>query len=197
MVAAFVGQVYEHFENITDPRINRGRNYPLLEMIFVALCGAICDCNAWTDVATFGKCKLDWFRRFFPFENGVPSHDTFSEVFARLNTLRVLRGPGIMGPRDGRVVPRRNRRLGRQNTARIFRQGDRQVGLAFGLRMGLWLEEVPPALKSVADEWDKEIAAVQELIDMLDLQGAVVTADAMHCRTETAERSSAKKRTTY
>lgn len=50
-----------------------------------------------------------------------------------------------MGPRDGRVVARRNRRLGRQNAARIFRQGDRQVGLAFGLRMGLWLEDVPRA----------------------------------------------------
>jgi hypothetical protein len=47
MSVAFVGKIYEHFENVTDPRLNRGANYPLAEMIFVALCGAICDCNSW------------------------------------------------------------------------------------------------------------------------------------------------------
>ena len=58
MAAAFVGKISEHFENVTDPRVNRGTNYPLIEMVFVALCGAICDCNSWVDVASFGKCKL-------------------------------------------------------------------------------------------------------------------------------------------
>jgi hypothetical protein len=87
MGIAFVGKIYEHFENVADPRVNRGRNYPLTEMVFVALCAAICDCNSWADVAMFGKCKLTWFRKFLPFERGVPSHDTFSEVFARLDTV--------------------------------------------------------------------------------------------------------------
>ncbi len=71
MVAAFVRKIYQHFENVADPRTNRGQNYPLIEMVFVALCGAICDCNAWTDVATFGKAKLAWFRKFLPFEQRV------------------------------------------------------------------------------------------------------------------------------
>ena len=57
-------------------------------MVFVALCGAICDCNSWVDVASFGQCKLTWFRKFLPFEKGVPSHDTFTELFARLDTLQ-------------------------------------------------------------------------------------------------------------
>ena len=41
MVTAFVRRIYEHFENVSDPRVNRGGNYPLLEMVFVALCGAL------------------------------------------------------------------------------------------------------------------------------------------------------------
>ena len=88
MSAAFVGKICEHFENVTDPRVNRGTNFPLIEMVFVALCGAICDCNSWVDVASFGACKLAWFRKFLPFEKGVPSHDTFTELFARLDTLK-------------------------------------------------------------------------------------------------------------
>ena len=191
MVAAFVGQVYEHFENITDPRINRGRNYPLLEMIFVALCGAICDCNAWTDVATFGKCKLDWFRRFFPFENGVPSHDTFSEVFARLNTLEFYAALESWAREMAVSLRGETVALDGKTLRGSFDKGTGKSALhsvsawACGLRMCL-------ALKSVADK-SNEIPAVQELIDMLDLQGAVVTADAMHCQTETAEKIVGKK----
>ncbi len=51
MATAFVNKIYQHFENVTDPRANRGENYPLLEMVFVALCAAICDCNSWVDIA--------------------------------------------------------------------------------------------------------------------------------------------------
>ena len=88
MVAAFVRRIFQHFENVADPRTIRGQKYPLLEMVFVALCGAICDCNAWTDVAIFGKAKLAWFRKFLPFEQGIPSHDPFTEVFVRLDTIQ-------------------------------------------------------------------------------------------------------------
>lgn len=87
MSATFVGKISDHFENVTDPRLNRGFNYPLLEMVFVALCGAICDCNSWVDIAKFGKCKLAWFRKFLPFEFGIASHDTFTELFAKLDTI--------------------------------------------------------------------------------------------------------------
>lgn len=191
MVAAFVGQVYEHFEKITDPRINRGRNYPLLEMIFVALCGAICDCNAWTDVATFGKCKLGWFRKFFPFENGVPSHDTFSEVFARLETLEFYAALESWAREMAVSLRGETVALDGKTLRGSFDKGTGKSALhsvsawACGLRMCL-------ALKSVADK-SNEIPAVQELIEMLDLQGAVVTADAMHCQTETAEKIVGKK----
>ena len=87
MASNLLGKIYDHFEELTDPRQNRGGNYPLLEMVFVALCATICDANSWADVARFGRAKLDWFRQHLPFELGVPSHDTFSRVFARLDTV--------------------------------------------------------------------------------------------------------------
>ena len=78
----------KQFIDVTDPRANRSRNFPLIEMIFVALCGAIYDCNTWVDVSKFGNTRLAWLRKFMPFEFGVPSHETFSEVFARLDSLK-------------------------------------------------------------------------------------------------------------
>jgi predicted transposase YbfD/YdcC len=191
MSAGLVGKICEHFEDVTDPRVNRGRNFPLIEMVFVALGAAICDCNSWADVATFGKCKLAWFRKFLPFERGVPSHDTFTEVFARLDTVEFyaaleswmrdishsLRGETVAF--DGKTL------------RGSFDQASHKSALhsvsawACGLKLCI-------ALKSVADK-SNEIPAVQQLIDMLDLQGAVITADAMHCQRETAEKIVAKE----
>lgn len=81
MSSSFVSRTYKHFEEITDPRINRGANYPLMEMIFLTLCATICDANGWADVERYGKAKLDWLRKFFPFEFGIPSHDTLGRAF--------------------------------------------------------------------------------------------------------------------
>jgi predicted transposase YbfD/YdcC len=191
MGSAFVDKVYKHFEAVTDPRVNRGTNYPLVEMVFVALCGAICDCNSWVDVAVFGDCKLAWFRRFLPFERGIPSHDTFTEVFARLDTVefyaaleswageiaRSLRGETVAF--DGKTL------RGSFDDASGKSALHSVSAWACGLRLCI-------ALKSV-DEKSNEIPAVQQLIEVLDLAGAVVTADALHCQRETAGKIIAKQ----
>lgn len=190
MAVAFVERIERHFGKVTDPRVNRGRNYPLIEMVFVALCGAICDCNAWTDVADFGEAKLAWLRKFLPFEKGIPSHDTFTEVFARLDTLefyaaleswshemaRSLRGETVAF--DGKAL------RGSFDAAADKSALHSVSAWACGLRLCV-------ALKSVAEK-SNEIPAVQQLIDMLDLRGAVVTADALHCQRETAAKIVAK-----
>ena len=67
---------------LDDPRQAGKVCYPLVEMSMVAVAGVIADCDGWEDVADFGRDRLDWLRRFLPFENGVPSHDTFARVFS-------------------------------------------------------------------------------------------------------------------
>lgn len=191
MALAFVERIENHFEKVTDPRANRGRNFPLIEMVFVALCGAICDCNSWTDVADFGEAKLTWFRKFLPFEKGVPSHDTFTEVFARLDTIEFyaaleswtremacsLKGETVAF--DGKTL------CGSFDSAADKSALHSVSAWACGLRLCI-------ALQSVAEK-SNEIPAVQQLIDLLDLSGAVVTADALHCQRETAEKIVAKE----
>jgi len=191
MSAAFVGKIYEHFEDVTDPRVNRGTNFPLIEMVFVALCGAICDCNSWVDVASFGECKLPWFRKFLPFEKGVPSHDTFTELFARLDTVEFYAALESWAMSIARSLQGETVAFDGKTLRGSFDNASNQSALhsvsawACGLRMCM-------ALKSVEDK-SNEIPAVQQLIDMLDLAGAVVTADAMHCQRETAGKILAKQ----
>lgn len=191
MAVTFVGKISEHFENVTDPRVNRGANYPLLEMVFVALCGAICDCNSWVDIATFGEAKLAWFRKFLAFEQGIPSHDTFTEVFARLDSLEFYAGleswaHDIARSLKGETVAFDGKTLRGSFDAASNKSALHSVSAwVCGLKMCI-------GLKSVADK-SNEIPAVQQLIDLLDLAGAVVTADAMHCQRETAAKIVAKK----
>jgi predicted transposase YbfD/YdcC len=186
MSSAFVETITYHFEEVTDPRVNRGQNYPLNEMVFVALCGAICDCNSWVDVSEFGQAKLAWFRKFLPFKFGVPSHDTFSEVFARLDSVQFYAAlqswtTSIAGSLKGQTVAFDGKTL-----CGSFDQASAKSALhsvsawACGLKLCL-------GLKSVEDK-SNEIPAVQQLIDILDLNGAIVTADAMHCQIETAAK---------
>jgi predicted transposase YbfD/YdcC len=191
MAVIFVEKISNHFEKVTDPRINRGTNYPLIEMVFVALCGAICDCNAWTDVADFGEAKLDWFRKFLPFEKGIPSHDTFTEVFARLDTIEFYAAleswaREMARSLHGETVAFDGKALRGSFDSAAGRSALHSVSAwACGLKMCI-------ALQSVAEK-SNEIPAVQQLIDLLDLGGAVVTADALHCQRETAEKIIAKE----
>ena len=184
--SAFVETIAKQFEEVTDPRANRGHNFPLIEMIFVALCGAICDCNTWVDVSKFGNAKLAWFRKFLPFEFGIPSHDTFGEIFARLDSVQFYAAlqswtTQIAGSLKGEVVAFDGKAL-RGSFDRASAKSALHSVSAWVCGMKLCL-----GLKSVEDK-SNEIPAVQELIDLLDLKGAIVTADAMHCQVETAAR---------
>jgi len=81
-----VAAIFDHFETVTDTRIDRNKHHLLHGMIVVAFCAAICGAEGWADVERFGNTKLAWFRRFLKLENGISSHDTFGRVFARLDT---------------------------------------------------------------------------------------------------------------
>lgn len=190
MSTAFIETIANHFEEVTDPRADRGLNYPLVEMIFVALCGTICDCNSWVDVSKFGTAKLAWFRKFLPFERGIPSHDTFSEVFARLDSVQFYAAlqswtTSIVGSLKDQMVAFDGKTLCGSFDRASSKSALHSVSAwACGLKLCL-------GLKSVEDK-SNEIPAVQQLIELLDLKGAIVTADAMHCQVETAAKISDK-----
>ena len=110
----------EHFATLADPRVERTKQHQLLAIITIALCAVICGADTWVDVEEFGYAKRGWLETFLDLPNGIPSHDTFGRVFARLDpeqfqacflssgseTFSVLRiWTGIRA--DGTMRPRR------------------------------------------------------------------------------------------
>lgn len=177
--------VSKHFEKVTDPRANRGNNHSLIEMIFLALTATICGAQGWADVERFAKSKLKWFLQHVRLTHGVPSHDTFGRVFSRLDTgefltamhawvdafATSLRGQGVAI--DGKTL--------RGSFDRAAGQTALHTITAFACDMRVCLRQMS------VDEKSNEIPAVPELLKLLELSGATVTLDAMHCQVATAQ----------
>ena len=74
----------QYFECIKVPRHHNIRHH-LYDMLMIALCAAISGADSWTQVAEYGRSKIDWFKEFLELPNGIPSHDTFGRLFAMIN----------------------------------------------------------------------------------------------------------------
>ena len=165
-----------YFGELVDPRIERHKLYPLTEILFIVLCGAICGAESWRDYVHFGKEKLEFLRRHFVFKEGIPSKNTFARVLAALEpeafkacfiewvkSLQTLLNEVIAI--DGKTLCNSVDRL--ENMPAIHMVS----AFAANARLVLAQQKV--------DDKSNEITAIPKLLDLLDLQGQIVTIDAM------------------
>ena len=75
----------EIFSSVKDPRVNRTKKHPLLDIIALSICGIIAGCENFEEISDFGKAHIEWFNNFLELPHGIPSHDTFERVFAVLD----------------------------------------------------------------------------------------------------------------
>jgi hypothetical protein len=75
----------ENFADLKDPRVERTKKHKLIHIIAIAVCGVICGADSWVEIAYYREVKEVWLRQFLELPNGIPSHDTFNDVFARLD----------------------------------------------------------------------------------------------------------------
>lgn len=175
-----------HFVDLTDPREDRGYNHNLFDIVALALCGTICGANSWADIERFAKGHQGWFEQFLELPFGVPSHDTFGRVFARLDTDEFQQCLGrwveqLQLQLEGQTVAIDGKTL-RGSHDRSSAQEALHVVSAWAHQVNFCLGQVRIQSKS------NEIPAVQELLEILNLKGAIVTADAMHCQKKTAQK---------
>ena len=76
--------IVHYFTNLTDPRLRRCRRHNFLDIIVIAICGIICGCKSWNEIAIYGRKKKDWLQTFLELPNGIPGPDTFRRLFARI-----------------------------------------------------------------------------------------------------------------
>ena len=173
-----------HIDTVKDPR-TRPCNYPLREILFVAVVAYICGSESHEDIATFGRAQLQWFRQFIPLENGIPSHDTFRRIFMLLkpNALEEMcqemfqelylgkRGKHIAI--DGKVS---------RGCYHVKGQSLLNMVSAYDTETGISLGHVPTTNDEGKDVG--EFNAIPKLIEQLDIKDKLVTIDAGGCYAE-------------
>jgi predicted transposase YbfD/YdcC len=172
------------FEELTDPRCDRSKRHSLLNIVILAVCGTLGGADGWAEIERFGRAKLDFFRQFLDLPNGIPSHDTFGRVFARLAPAALLPCihqwlTALATVADGEVVA-----IDGKTLRGSFDTAAEQTPLHL---VSAWATEARLVLGQVAvDTKSNEITAIPLLLELLDLKGCVVTIDAMGCQTEIA-----------
>jgi len=173
-----------HFADLEDPRIERTKLHDLLDILVIAICAVICGADDWVAVQEFGEAKEDWFRGFLELRNGIPSHDTFGRVFARLDPDRFHTCfmnwiAAVSELIKGQVIAFDGKTLRRSH--------DKKLGKGAIVMVSAWATANRLVLGQVkVDDKSNEITAVPELLRALDISGCIITTDAMGCQKEIA-----------
>ena len=166
------------FSQVPDPRASNAQ-HPLFEIIFIALAATLCGAQHCTEMEQYGRSKEALLRQVLELKHGIPSHDTFSTVFRALD-------PHAFEAALAEFTRAFNRRLGKARTIAIdgkalrgaYRRGERFTPLQM---VNVFACEARLALAQRKAPKRNEIAGALEVLALLDLDGAVVTADALHC----------------
>ena len=179
----------DHFNDLPDRRQSGKVTYPLDEILLLSLLAVLAGAEGFTDIARFGERKLGLLRRFRPFADGTPSHDHLGDIFATLDAqafrrcfvawvAALTRTPAELIAIDGKT----SRRSGKKGSKEAI-----HMVSAFAARQRLVLAQTRVGEKA------NEIVAIPALLDMLSIDGAVVTIDAMGCQREIASKIIDKK----
>lgn len=167
----------EHFGSLEDPRVERTKRHQLLAIITIALCAVICGADTWVEVEEFGYAKRAWFERFLDVPHGIPSHDTFGRVFARLNPEQFQACFLSWVQAINTVLPAQQIAIDGK-TAR--RSHDRGAGKAAIQMVSAWACGTHLVLaQRHVKEHSNEQTALPLVLKHLELAGCIVSIDAM------------------
>jgi predicted transposase YbfD/YdcC len=173
------------FGDIEDPRVHGRCDYPLIEVLTIAICGVVAGAEGWTDIETFGKSKERWLKQFLDLEHGIPSHDTFGDVFAMIDGEAFQRSfirwieqvftvtEGQVIAIDGKTARRSYQQGGKKGAVHMIRAWASENGLTLGQRK--------------VEAKSNEITAIPELLNLLNVTGCIVTIDAMGTQKQIAQ----------
>lgn len=173
------------FSELDDPRIERRKLHPMPEILLLTLCAVISDSDSWDDIEIFGKTHLDFLQGYLPYKHGVPSDDTLRRFFRAVDFenferlfiqwMQTCLAPEI----NGKVVAIDGKTL--RGSVDDGKAAIHMVS-AFASEAGLVLGQIKTSEKS------NEITAIPELLEWLDIRGAIVTLDAMGCQKDITKK---------
>ena len=180
-----------HFKDLEDPRQQGKVDYPLEEILILCLLAVLAGADTVTDIALFGRKTLDLLRRFRPFAKGTPAHDHLGDILAVLAPEQFQRCfvawvAALTGTPEG-VISVDGKTVRRSGQKKKGGKAPIHMVSAFAARQRLVLGQMKVAEKS------NEIVAIPKLLEMLAIEGAIVTIDAMGCQREIAQKVVEKK----
>lgn len=177
--------IVEHFAHVRDPRVERTKWHPLINILVITICSVIGGADDWVAVEEYGKSKQEWLGKFLDLGNGIPSHDTFGRVFAVLDPTQVQESfvnwvRSVAQLSEGEIVAIDGKQLCGSADGSKGKYAIRMVSAwACANRLVLAQRKV--------DEKSNEITAIPALLQLLDLHGCIVTIDAIGCQREIAQ----------
>ena len=178
--------ILSYFADLEDPRGEKNRTHPLMNVVSIAILGVICGADNWVSIEMYGQAKASWLGTFLDLSKGIPSHDTFGRVFRWLEeeafqarfvqwTQRICQATG------GQVVAVDGKKLRRSHDRQHERDGIWMVSA--------WASENRIVLgQTKVDDKSNEITAIPHLLAQLDLSGCVVTVDALNTQSAIAQQ---------
>lgn len=168
--------LYNHFEILEDPRDIRGKRHELINILIMTIYGILCGYTDFTNLADFLKVHEEYFISLLNLQYGTPSHNTLSNIFSVIDSKKfmdlfinwikqIISNNGIHLSIDGKAVKSTRDKINGGNTPYIVSAFLSDIGISIG--------------QVKVDDKSNEITAIPELIELLDIEGKIITIDAI------------------
>jgi predicted transposase YbfD/YdcC len=176
----------DFFSDMPDPRVERTKLHQLKDILAITICSVICGAEGWNEIELFGHSKQPWLETFLALPNGIPSHDTFARVVSSIQPddfeKRFQAWTQAIASEAGEKVIAIDGKT-------LRRSFDHANGKAAIHMVSAWACDNKMVFGQIAtNEKSNEITAIPKLLEMLVLEGSVVTIDAMGCQKKIAEK---------
>ncbi len=174
--------IADHFGEMEDPRVEWSIQHKLIDIITIAISSVICGADTWVDIEIYGQSKYEWLKQFLELPNGIPSGDTFSRVFSRLDPKEFQNCFLNWVKSISKLVAKEVVAIDGKTLRHSYDNGGDKKAIHM---VSAWATELILVLGQVkVNEKSNEITAIPELLKVLSLRGCIVTIDAMGCQKE-------------
>lgn len=178
--------IRKHFASLPDPRGGNALQHSLGDILVIAICAIICGADSWVEVEAWGNAKRQWLEQFLALPNGIPSHDTFGRVFARLDPKEFER---CFLSWIRAVAKRTQRQIVSIDGKKLRRSHDRTHGQRAIEMVSAWASANRLVFGQVkVGDRSTAVTAIPRLLRLLELTGCIVTIDAEGCQTKITDR---------
>ena len=178
--------LFERFEVLEDPRDTRGKRYKLIDILIMTIYGLLFGLKDFVNIADYMKLNEEYFTNLLKLENGTPSHDCLSDLYAKIDPKKfmeifikwtediLINKTGKKISIDGKAVKSATDKINNGNIPYIVSAFISEIGLSIG--------------QVKVDDKSNEITAIPDLLDLIDIEGATITIDAIGTQFEIAKK---------